>query len=147
MLLAITSVLSLPKLIDPNRHHDWIVSELEKALGGSVRIGRITWGITKGLWIEVNEFSVAGSSAFPVDLDLPSIYGEISVLPLLGKKVVIKELVIENPIATVRLEAKSEEVEKGGSSREAAAAESRPPVVQRGCDYAGSLAVLYRTSS
>ena len=49
--------------IIPNRYRHRIVSELETALGGNVRIGRIAWGITTGLWVEVYEFSVAGASA------------------------------------------------------------------------------------
>jgi uncharacterized protein involved in outer membrane biogenesis len=128
ILLVIASAIFLPRLIDLNRYHDRIVSQLEKSLGGNVRIGRITWGIATGLWVEVQGFSVAGSTAIPVDLELPRTYGEISLLPLLGKKVVINDLVIENPVATVRLEAKPEEPGKGGSGGEASAAEAGLPV-------------------
>jgi hypothetical protein len=128
VLLVIASALLLPRLIDPNLYRERIVSELEKTLGGTVRIGRITWGINTGLWVEVQESSVAGSSAIPVDFELPRTYGEISLLPLLGKKIVINELVIENPIATVRVEAKTEEARKGGTVGGAADAESGLPV-------------------
>ena len=37
VLLAIIASLLLPKLIDPNRYHNRIVSEIEKALGGRVQ--------------------------------------------------------------------------------------------------------------
>ena len=44
VLLAIITALLLPRLIDPNQYNGRMVSELEKALGGRVRIGHITWG-------------------------------------------------------------------------------------------------------
>ena len=71
VLLVIIAALLLPKLIDPNQYHGRIVSELENALGGTVRIGHITWGISGGVWIEVEDVSVAGSTAMPVDFKLP----------------------------------------------------------------------------
>ena len=103
VLLAIIAALLLPRLIDPNQYHSRIVSELEKALGGTVRIGRISWGITNGVWIEVEEFSVAGSSAMPVDFKLPRFHANVSIPPLLKKKIVVKSLRLESPEAQVRL--------------------------------------------
>ena len=103
VLLAIIAALLVPRLIDPNQYHGRIVSELENALGGTVRIGRITWGITNGVWIEAEDFSVAGSSAMPVDFKLPRFYANVSIPPLLKKKIVVKNLRLESPEAQVRL--------------------------------------------
>ena len=57
-----------PKLLDINRYHALIVSELEHAVGGNVELGRISWGIRRGSWIEVDSLSVVGASAFHGDV-------------------------------------------------------------------------------
>jgi hypothetical protein len=85
VLLAIITSLILPKLIDPNRYHDRIISELVKALGGSVRIGHISWGVLKGLWLEVDGFEITGASAFPLDFKLSRIYAGVAI-PLCSKE-------------------------------------------------------------
>ena len=65
------------------------VSQVEKAVGGKASLGRISWGISNGIWVEANEFSVIGASTFSGDLELSRIYAEVSITPLLGKKVVV----------------------------------------------------------
>jgi hypothetical protein len=52
----------IPKLLDPDRWHNRIVSELEKALGGKVSIDDISWGFLKGLWLEVDGVEITGAS-------------------------------------------------------------------------------------
>jgi hypothetical protein len=103
VLVAIIAAFLLPRLIDPNQYHGRIVSELEKALGGTVRIGHITWGVSSGVWIEAQDFSVAGSTAMPVDFKLPRFYAKVSIPPLLKKKIVLKNLRLESPEAILRL--------------------------------------------
>jgi len=64
-LSALIAGLLIPKLLDPDRYHNRIVEEIEKALGGEVRIGDISWGILRGLWLEVDGVEITGASAFP----------------------------------------------------------------------------------
>ena len=45
VLLGIIISVLLPSLIDPDQYHDRIVSQLEKAVGGKVSLGHVTWGI------------------------------------------------------------------------------------------------------
>ena len=104
VLLAIIASLLLPKLIDPNQYHGRIVLELEKALGGRARIGHITWGILKGLWLEIDGFEINGASALPLDFRLSRIYADVSILPLLKKKIVLNNLRLERPDVQLRLQ-------------------------------------------
>ena len=103
VLLVIIAALFVPRLIDPNQYHGRIVSELENALGGTVRVGRITWGITNGVWIEAEDVSVADSSVMPVDFKLPRFSANVSIPPLLKKKIVLTNLRLESPEVQVRL--------------------------------------------
>ena len=92
-----------------NRYNGLIVSSLEKALGGKVRLGHIRWGISEDIWIEIDGFSVVGNTAFPVDFEIPHISGDVSILPLLSKKIIIEELLLKQPRVVVRLDRESQE--------------------------------------
>jgi len=94
----------IPKLLDPDRWHNRIVSELEKALGGKVSIDDISWGFLKGLWLEVDGVEITGASAFPLDIKLSRLYADVSVLPLLKRRIVLNRLVLESPDAQLRLQ-------------------------------------------
>jgi uncharacterized protein YhdP len=102
-VLIIAAVLVIPKLIDPNRYSGFIASQIEKAVGGKVNLGHITWGITHAIWLKADGFSIMGASAFPGDVKLTRIYAKVSIHPLLAKTIAVKELLLEGPAATVRL--------------------------------------------
>jgi uncharacterized protein involved in outer membrane biogenesis len=104
VLLGIMVTLLLPRLIDPNQYDRRIVSELEGALGGRVSIGHITWGILKGIWLEVDGFEITGASAFPMDFRLSRIRASVSLFPLLKKKIVLSHLGLESPDVRLRLQ-------------------------------------------
>jgi uncharacterized protein involved in outer membrane biogenesis len=103
VLSALIAGLLIPKLLDPDRYHNRIVSEIEKGLGGKVSIGDISWGILKGLWLEVDGVEITGASAFPLDFKLSRIYADVSILPLLKKKIVLNRLLLESPDVRLRL--------------------------------------------
>lgn len=104
VLSTLVAGFLIPKLLDPDRWHNRIVSELEKALGGKVRIDDISWGFLKGLWLEVDGVEITGASAFPLDMKLSRLYAEVSVLPLLKRRIVLNRLVLESPDAQLRLQ-------------------------------------------
>ena len=104
VLFALIATVLIPKLLDPDRYHNQIVSELEKALGGKVRIGDISWGLLKGLWLEVEGFEITGASAFPMDFKLYRIYADVSLAPLIKKKIVLNHVRLENPDVQLRLQ-------------------------------------------
>ena len=103
-IVLILAVLIFPKLIDLNRYNGLIVSEVEKAVGGEVKLGRISWGISYGIWLEIDGFSILDASAFPGDVKLSRIYTNVSIPPLLIKKVVLNKLLLESSEVKMRLE-------------------------------------------
>ena len=103
-IVLILVVLIFPKLIDLNRYNGLIVSEVEKAVGGEVKLGRISWGISHGIWLEIDGFSILDASAFPGDVKLSRIYTHVSIPPLLKKKVVLNKLLLESSEVKMRLE-------------------------------------------
>ena len=50
-IILLVIVLVLPKLLDPNRYSGIIVSEIQKAAGGKVSLGHLSWGISNGIWL------------------------------------------------------------------------------------------------
>jgi len=103
LVLIIIGIVT-PMLLDLNRYHGFIVSEMEKAVGGKVKLGRISWGITHRIWLEVDGFSINDASAFPGDVKLTSIYASVSIPQLLTKKVVLKNLRLESSEVKFRLQ-------------------------------------------
>ena len=104
VLLGIIISVLLPSLIDPDQYHDRIVSELERAVGGTVHVGHITWGILKGIGLQVDGFEITGASAFPMDFRLSRIRASVSLFPLLKKKIVLSRLLLESPDVRLRLQ-------------------------------------------
>jgi uncharacterized protein YhdP len=116
-VVVIAGVLIIPKLIDPNRYKGQITSELEEAMGGKVTLGHLSWGIKNGVWLEADGFTVKGATVFSGNVDLSRIYAEVSVLPLLSRRVVIKELLVEGTELTISSKPASKPpAKKGGKS-------------------------------
>jgi uncharacterized protein involved in outer membrane biogenesis len=103
-IVLVLVILIFPKLIDLNRYNGLIVSEVEKALGGEVKLGRISWGMSHCIWLKVDGFSILDASAFPGDVKISRIYTQISIFPLLKKKVVLNKLILESSEVKMRLE-------------------------------------------
>ena len=102
-LVVIAAALIVPRFIDLNRYHGLITSKLEAATGGKVTLGPLKWGITNGVWLEADGFALKGSTSFPGDVDMSRLYAKVSVLPLLSKKVVVNELLLQNPVVGMDL--------------------------------------------
>ena len=103
-ILCIIVVLIIPKVLDLNQYNDRIVSEIEKATGGKATLGSVSWGLSNGLWLEADNFSIKDASAFPVDIEIARLYVKASILPLLSKKVELKTVMVESPVIKVSLE-------------------------------------------
>ncbi len=58
-IILIAAVFGLPRLLDLNRYRGAIAAEIEKATGGKAALGRISWGIATGLWVEADGLSIA----------------------------------------------------------------------------------------
>ena len=103
-LIIVVVALLAPKLLDLNRYHGLIVAELEKAVGGQVQLGNVSWGVTHELWLEVDEFAIVNASAFSGDVKLTRLYAEVSIPRLLRKIVTVKDLRLESSEVRYRLE-------------------------------------------
>ncbi|MEJ2233080.1 MAG: AsmA-like C-terminal domain-containing protein [Syntrophobacterales bacterium] len=117
-VVVIAGVLIIPKLIDPNRYKGQITSELEEAMGGKVTLGHLYWGIKNGVWLEADGFTVKGATVFSGDVDLSRIYAEVSVIPLLSRRVIIKELLVEGTELTISSKPTSKPPAKKGDKSE-----------------------------
>ena len=111
-ILVIGAALVVPRLIDLNRYNDFLVAQLENVTGGKVALGPLTWGVTNDIWLQVGGLSVEGATLFPGDLKLTRMYAKVSILPLLSKRVVVDELLLEGPFVTIRLVPTPEEKEE-----------------------------------
>jgi uncharacterized protein involved in outer membrane biogenesis len=103
MVVAVAAALIIPQFFDLNRYNGLITSELEKAMGGKVTLGHLSWGISNGVWLQADGFTSKGATAFPGDLELSRIYTRVSILPLLSKKVVVDTLLLDKPVVAVNL--------------------------------------------
>jgi uncharacterized protein involved in outer membrane biogenesis len=103
VLIVIAVALILPRFIDLNRYNGFITSHLEAATGGQLTLGHLRWGISRGVWLEADGFALKGATRFPGDVDLSRIYARVSVLPLLSRKVVVDELLLQSPVLAVNL--------------------------------------------
>jgi hypothetical protein len=116
-LVVVALIVILPKLLNLDRYRGFITSKIEQAVDGKVSLGHISWGISNGVWLETDRFSITESSIIPVDLDFPHVYAKISILPLLTKRLEVSELRLEGPKARVRLKPSSQGNIQSGQKR------------------------------
>jgi hypothetical protein len=114
-LVFITVGTVTPMLLDLNRYHGFIVSEVETAVGGKVKLGHISWGVTHRLWLEVDGFSITDASAFSGDVNFTRIYTSVSIPQLLAKKVVLQTLQLESSEVKFRLEPAAKDTDPSAS--------------------------------
>ena len=112
VLIVIAAALIVPRFIDLNRYNGFITSQLEAATGGKVTLGPLNWGISNGVWLEVDGFALKGAPSFPGEVDLPRIYAKVSIIPLLFKQVVVDELLLQNPFFQVNLTSSPDQKKK-----------------------------------
>ena len=105
LVILVVGVFTVPRLIDLNRYNAAIVSAIEKALGGKAKLGRITWGLHAGLWLEADGFSLSGAPGLLGDGTLKRVHADVSLLPLISGKIVIKNLLLEAPEVSLNLTA------------------------------------------
>ncbi|MFC1863187.1 AsmA-like C-terminal domain-containing protein [Thermodesulfobacteriota bacterium] len=111
VIILIAAAFIIPRLLDLNRYKGWIASKIETGVQGKVYIGHITWGISDGIWLKTDVFSITDAATFPVDLNLTNIYAKLAILPILSKRIEIEELTLDGPSAILKLESKTDENE------------------------------------
>jgi uncharacterized protein involved in outer membrane biogenesis len=98
-LLLLTVIFVGPYLIDVDRYRSRVISYLQEKTGKQVEIGRL--GLTFfPLLIDIGDFGVKNPPLFPPGyiVKVARIHAELSVRALLHRQVVIKSLVLEDPI-------------------------------------------------
>jgi uncharacterized protein involved in outer membrane biogenesis len=98
----IAVAIVLPRLLDLNAYRGIIASQIEDATGGTVSLGRLSWGISNGLWVEADGLSIANASAFPGDLRLSRLSASLALRPLLSKQIVLNRLLLDRPDVRLR---------------------------------------------
>ena len=98
--LVVVCVLVLPALLDADRYRLKAISYLEQSTGKKVEIGRLTATIFPRITIHVDDFRVKSPPLFPPSyiLKVARIDAEIDPWPLLHRRIVIKSLVLEQPV-------------------------------------------------
>jgi uncharacterized protein involved in outer membrane biogenesis len=122
-------VLGLPRLLDLNRYRGDVVAAIEKATGGKATLGRISWGISTGLWFEADGLSIARAPGFPVDLGVARVSVRLALRPLLSRKIVVTRLFLETPDVVLRLPGPGEAASKATPSPDARTPSAAPPPV------------------
>jgi hypothetical protein len=100
-LLLAFGIAAAPWVVDLNNYKDVIVDQIQQATRGKCRMGRISWGISKGLWVEVDGLSIVGAEPLGGDVTLSRAFADVSLLPLLSGKVTINTLLVD--VADVRI--------------------------------------------
>ena len=98
-ILVAALILVLPALINVDSYRSQVISYLEKKTGKQVEVGRLTLTFVP-LSIRVDGFGVKNSKLFPPGyiVQVARIDAGLDAAALLHREVIIKSLVLENPV-------------------------------------------------
>ncbi|HXN50955.1 MAG TPA: AsmA family protein [Candidatus Acidoferrum sp.] len=98
-ILLAALLFAVPALIDVDRYRGQVISYLQQKTGKQVEIGRLALSFFP-LSIQVDGFGVKNSPLFPRGyvVQVARIDAGLDAAPLLHRRVVIKSLVLENPV-------------------------------------------------
>lgn len=122
LILIVVGIFTIPKLIDPNNYNKLIVKNMKEALGGQINLGHISWGISNGIWAEVDRLSIVDAPDIPGDVTVSRLYAKAAFLPLLTMKVVLKQVLIESPEFKMKLGPEMNKAKGGTEDDDATAA-------------------------
>ena len=99
-VLAILSLWVVPSLVDLNRYRPQVAALLEKETGKPARIGHLKLTIFPHLAIQVDNFVLGNPQGFPGGdfINTLRIYALVDAGALWDRQIVIKSLVIEDPV-------------------------------------------------
>ena len=95
----LAAVFLVPTIVNANRYRPQVISYLEAQTGKTVEIGRLNLTLFP-VTVHVDHFGVRNPPIFPSGyvLEVARIDAELSVAAILRRQVVIKSLVLENPV-------------------------------------------------
>ena len=97
--LVLLLLLALPKLLNLNRYRDSLQNLVAEHLGMQLQLGPIRWGISpnNSIWLEAETVSIAGALLPAASLSSDKVTVKLAVSPLLQRRVVIKDILLESP--------------------------------------------------
>ena len=98
--VLVVLIVLVPTLLNADRYRTKVISYLEKKTGKKVEIGRLGVTFSPGLAIKVDDFGVKSPPLFPPSdvVKVARIDAQLDLRALLHRQVVIKSLVMEQPI-------------------------------------------------
>ena len=98
-IVALAVVFLVPTLLNADRYRPQVISYLETQTGKTVEIGRLSLTLFP-VTVHVDHFGVRNPPIFPSGyvLEVARIDAELSVGAILHRQVIIKSLVLENPV-------------------------------------------------
>ena len=99
-VLLVVMVLLIPILLNADRYRPQVISHLEEKTGKKVEMGRLAVTFLPRIEIQVEDFGVKSPPLFPPSyiVKVSRIDAQLDVKALLHRQVVIKSLVLEQPI-------------------------------------------------
>lgn len=90
-------------LTDPDRYRPEVIAYLQNKTGKQIQIGRLGVSLLPTLSIRLYDFGVKNPTPFPPGhfLSAPTVTAEIDAAALLHRQVVIKSVVLDDPVITV----------------------------------------------
>src|SRR3979409_1648610 len=98
--LLMTSVFVVPVLLNGDRYRPEAISYLEESTGKKVEIGRLAVSFFPRLTVHVDDFGIKSPPLFPPGyiLKVARIDAQIDPWPLLHRQLVIRSVVLEQPL-------------------------------------------------
>jgi uncharacterized protein involved in outer membrane biogenesis len=98
--LLVVSIFLIRILSNADRYRSMVISYLEEKTGKKVEIGRLAVTFSPGVAIQVDDFGVKSPPLFPPSyiVKVARINAQLDVRALLHRQVVIKSLVLEQPV-------------------------------------------------
>jgi uncharacterized protein involved in outer membrane biogenesis len=121
--LVLLLMLALPRLLDLNRYRGSIQNLAAEHLGAQLRIGPLRWGITpnNSIWLEAETVSMTGDPLPGASLGVEKITVKLALSPLLQKRVVIKDILLESPELNIKKVDKTQPTSAESTKQESAA--------------------------
>src|SRR5579864_2922940 len=98
--LLVVLIFLVPILLNADRYRTKVISYLERQTGKNVEIGRLAVTFSPGLAIQLDDFGVKSPPLFPPSyiVKVARIDAQLDLGALLHRQVVIKSLVLEQPV-------------------------------------------------
>lgn len=108
--IVLLLLLALPKLLSLNRYRDTLQNLAAEHLGVQLQLGPMRWGISpnNSIWLEAETVTMAGAFLPAASLSAGKVTIKFAVSPLLQRKLVIKDILLQSPVLKLQLRDQAE---------------------------------------